>query len=415
MTSMDRFAEAERMVSRPARSLSAAWLRETATWFAASVAGMIVVFAGLAIDAYRHNHGAGEESLLSLGNPGHLVAAIGLAITSLASLAGLSVAMLRGVTTPEGAVRRFVPVTAAWVALATLGVASVTYIAASGVTVGHSDAAGAVAGAHAHTTDAGAADAGGVAKALTQQGIISSDQPDPATVPGALTQGSNGDANGHQHDHGKQPTFVQIETLSAETVLPLFPADTVSAADLPLLKQQIEQVHQVALEFPTIDAAKAAGYVNTTSDVPFMGEHYLNYDLVKKGVFDPAHPQGLLFSKIGPNGAEQLVGVWFLLLPGINGVTRDAEPAGFASNLDLWHAHSGLCLVALSGASEGETKESCTAKGGSYTADLRWMMHVWVAPNQENPDGVFAYLNNDLWAKQQEAAKQAGASTGTVR
>jgi hypothetical protein len=415
MTSMDRFAEAERTASRPARALSVAWLRETTTWFAASVAGMIVVFAGLAVDAYRHNHGAGEESLLSLGNPGHMVAAIGLVITSLASLAGLSVAALRGVTTPEGAVRRFVPVTAAWVVLATLAVASVTYIAASGVTVGHSDGASAVAGAHVHAADAGATDAGGVAKALTQQGIISSDQPDPATVPGALTQGSNGDANGHQHDHGKQPTFVQIETLSAEKVLPLFPANTVSAADLPLLKQQIEQVHQVALQFPTIDAAKAAGYVNTTSDVPFMGEHFLNYDLVKEGVFDPAHPQGLLFSKIGPNGEEQLVGVWFLLLPGINGVTRDADPAGFASNLDLWHAHVGLCLVALSGASEGETKESCTAKGGSYTADLRWMMHVWVAPNQENPDGVFAYLNNDLWAKQQEAAKLAGASTGTVR
>jgi hypothetical protein len=44
--------------------------------------------------------------------------------------------------------------------------------------------------------------------------------------------------------------------------------------------------------------ALAAGYVRTTSDVPYMGEHYLNYNYVKSGIFDPAHPQGLLFSKI---------------------------------------------------------------------------------------------------------------------
>ncbi len=29
------------------------------------------------------------------------------------------------------------------------------------------------------------------------------------------------------------------------------------------------------------------------------------------------------------------------------------------------------------------------------------MMHVWVAPGEDNPDGVFAYLNNDLFSKQQ--------------
>lgn len=249
----------------------------------------------------------------------------------------------------------------------------------------------------------------GIVQALESQGISVGEAATP--VAGALAQGTIGDG---VHDRGKQPTFTQIETLAAGQLLPLFPANTMTADDLPLLKQQVEQVRQAAERLGTVEAAKAAGYSNTTSDVPFMGEHYLNFDLVRKGVFDPAHPQGLLFSKIGPGGAEQLVGVWFLLLPGPNGNRADAQPASFAGNLAIWHAHVGLCLVGFSGASEGETKASCTAKGGSFTPDLRWMMHVWVAPGHDNPDGVFAYLNRDLFEKQQAAAAAANPPTGEV-
>ena len=300
--------------------------------------------------------------------------------------------------------RRVALLVAPWLAIVAVATGGFFYLRAGGDNT-----------APAVTGGAPADDAGGVARALAAQGI--SGEPgsaDTANVPGAPTQGFSGDG-GHVHDKGKQPTLTQIETMSAAQTLPLFPADTVSAADLPQLKRQVEQARQVAERLGTVEAAKAAGYTNTTSDVPFMGEHYLNFDLVRKGVFDPAHPQGLLFSKVGPGGAEQLVGVWFLLVPGINGIKPDVQPQGFAGNLDLWHAHVGLCLVGLSGASEGETKASCSAKGGSFTPDLRWMMHVWVAPRQDNPDGVFAYLNNDLYQKQQAAAAAANPATGQVR
>ena len=408
MASIDRFGDVEHAAERAARGASLAWLSEATTWFGMAIAGMLIVFAGLVVDAYRHNHSAAEESLLSLGNPGHLLAAIGLAITSLAVLAGLSVAALKGATTADHAIRRFVPVTGAWVVLTTMAIASVTYIGASGVTIGHSHGATTSA-----VTDATGGEAGGVAQALKDQGIAASDGAAPASVPGALTQGSNGKPGGH-HDHGQQPTFTQLETLSQDQLMPLFPPDTVSASDFPLFKQQVEQVRAVAEKYRTPAEAQAAGYVRTTSDVPYMGEHYLNYDFVRSGKFDPAHPQGLLFSKID-GGEEKLVGVWFLLIPGLGGNTRDVEPAGFAGNLDLWHAHTGLCLVGLKGASEGETRESCSAKGGSFTADLRWMMHVWVTPETtENPAGVFAYLNNDLFQKQQAVAKAAGAPSGVT-
>lgn len=423
MATMDRYGTSEHG-DVSARDANLAWLTSPATWFGAAVVGMIIVFIGLATDAWRHNDGAAEESLLSLSNPGHLVAAIGLVTASLAILAGLSVSMLKGASTVDSAIKRFVPVTAAWVVLATVAIASVTYIGAAGVTVGHSNddnaATQAVVDDAAHgETNGGDA---GVAVALEDEGIDpggsdgndAADVAHPADVDGALTQGANG-TEGGAHDYGKHPTFTQMVSLSDDELLPMFPEGTVSAADLPALKQQVQQVRDVALRLDTPEKAVAAGYVNTTSDVPFMGQHYLNFDYVRDGKFDPTQPEGLLFSKID-GGEEKLVGVWFLQIPGLGGVTGETQPEGFASNLDLWHSHVGLCLVGLSGASEGETQESCEAKGGRFTADLRWMMHVWVAPEaSENPDGFMAYLNSDLYEKQVAAKENAGDEpSGTV-
>ena len=114
--------------------------------------------------------------------------------------------------------------------------------------------------------------------------------------------------------------------MSNEELLPLFPEGTVTEKDLPELRRQIQAGRMVATTLDTPAKAFAAGYVNTTSDVPYMGQHYLNFDLVRDGIFDPAKPEGLLFSKID-GGEEKLVGVWYLQVPGIGGVTREVEPA----------------------------------------------------------------------------------------
>lgn len=418
MAGMDDAYRTEHTLARDASESGSAWLASPATWFGVAIVGLMTVFIGLGIDAWRHNNGAGEESLLSLSNPGHLIAGIGLLVTSLGALGGFTASMLRGVRSAEDAIRRFAPVTAAWVAVAVAGIGSIVYIGASGVTVGHGEHNEAVAADASHGAPGGAAvtaeEAGDIANALEKEGLLD-DGTDPNAVPGALTRGATG-APGGAHDRGQHATFTQVSTMPAgEDLLNLFPKGIVTADNLPLLKDQIEQVRQVALQYPTVEAANAGGFVVTTNDVPFMGMHFLNYDNVRDGKFDPSKPEGLLFSKID-GGEPKLVGVWFLLLPGIGGVTREVEPAGFASDLDLWHAHIGLCLGGSVGASEGETRESCEGKGGRFTADLRWMMHVWVAPEAtENPAGVFAYLNNDLY-KKQTAAKEAApaAPSGTV-
>lgn len=250
-------------------------------------------------------------------------------------------------------------------------------------------------------------------RALRDEGIPTGTDTHPDDVDGAFSQGASGTPDG-RHDHGKHATFTQLGSMPDDKLISLFPQGTLDASELPALKQQVETVREVALRYPTIEAAAAAGYGNTTSDVPFMGMHYLNFDYVRDGVFDPARPEGLLFSKVD-GGPPKLVGAWFLLLPGIGDVTQAVQPEGFAGNLDMWHAHIGLCLVGTSAASEGETQESCEAKGGSFTGDLRWMMHVWIAPEvTENPDGFFAYLNGDLFEKQQTAGESAGAQPSGV-
>jgi hypothetical protein len=247
----------------------------------------------------------------------------------------------------------------------------------------------------------------GIVNALEEEGLLPVDA-DSEDVAGALIRGASG-AVGGKHDNGESATFTQVSTLSDEALVSLFPSEYVRPEDIPALKAEIMAAREFAQTVQTVEAAQAAGFYQATNDVPFMGEHWISRAYLTDGVFDASKPEGLLFSTI--DGERKLVGVWFLQIPGIGDVKPDVEPVGFTSSFDLWHAHIGLCIVKLQGASEGETREGCEAKGGSFTADLRWMMHVWVAPEAvENSRGVFGYLNGDLYKKQQATKDAAGSS-----
>jgi hypothetical protein len=220
---------------------------------------------------------------------------------------------------------------------------------------------------------------------------------------------------GYSHDLGAHPTYSQFMSMGDAQVLAAVPGGTLLPPEVPVLREQLQEARAVALQYNTLDKARAAGYFITTNDVPFMGAHLINAAYLSDGVFDPAKPEGLLFSKIGnPKGDWQLVGVWYLILPGQAGSSTTIPPEGFAGNLDLWHVHYGLCTRAGI-ISENNTLASCEADGGRWTGDLRWMMHTWVYPESgvDNSNGVFAYLNQDLWAKQQGAPNvQAGQGLG---
>ncbi len=246
--------------------------------------------------------------------------------------------------------------------------------------------------------------------------IVNDIEPDISDEGLALSQQiSNNEIQppGLAHDVGRHPNFDGFMEMDSATILRNVPGGTLLPDEVDLLKEQLAAVRAFAEEHSTTAKATAANFSNYTNDVPFMGKHYLNLGYVGDGVFDPSKPEGLLFSTWGggEDAEDQLVGVWFLLVPGQAGSSEAIPPQGFAGNLDLWHEHHGLCT--RNGIiSEDNTREGCAADGGSYTGDLKWMMHVWVWPETaDNVDGVFTYLNYGLF-EQQNVLGDAGAGLG---
>ncbi len=215
---------------------------------------------------------------------------------------------------------------------------------------------------------------------------------------------------GYAHDVGEHPAFNDFVEMDEATLLRNVPGGTLLPGEAGLLRDELVAARAFAEQHKTVEQAQAAGFYNTTNDVPFMGAHFLNREYLTDGVFDAGKPEGLLFSKLG-GGEEaewQLVGVWYLLIPGLTrSVTTTTPPPGFAGNLDLWHAHHGLC-TADGAISENNTAEGCASRNGNFIGDIRWMMHVWVWPEgADNPEGVFTYLNANLYEMQQAEVQAA--------
>jgi hypothetical protein len=95
----------------------------------------------------------------------------------------------------------------------------------------------------------------------------------------------------------------------------------------------------------------------------------------------------------------------------------NTEPEGSAGSLDYWHGHEGLRTTgAEQFIREDLSAEECAARGGRYTGDLRWMAHVWVLPEvANNQDGVFAYLNANLFALQTRGSAAQAAPPSQQR
>jgi hypothetical protein len=158
-----------------------------------------------------------------------------------------------------------------------------------------------------------------------------------------------------------------------------------------LLAQQLGTAHAVALRYPTVGDAEAAGYRMTTTYVPCIGAHYINGAYL--GSFDPSHPAMLLYAGTTPDA--KIVGLSYAVLSGA------APPEGFAGPNDIWHQHNlngGLCLRgAVVVGAESTTPAECEARGGVKIAlDSLWMMHAWVADGWPSSWGIFSSEHPDL-------------------
>ena len=244
-----------------------------------------------------------------------------------------------------------------------------TTASASGVSAdGHNHGGGAAAtSGHNH----GAAVAGSAGLVDTGNGFIVSgaltgDSPCERSGPPASAGQTGKDAEGHDH----RGPFKQEPLTQAESVA---------------LQAQQAQARGVALRYPTVATAEAAGYRKSTVYVPCIGAHYTNTGLVAK--FDPAAPSELLYDGTAPDA--KIVGLSFLIFhPG-------GPPEGFAGPNDKWHQHTfngGLCLKGgLVVGAESTSAAECAKRGGQKAAlkDI-WMVHDWIVPGWECSWGVYA-------------------------
>jgi hypothetical protein len=201
---------------------------------------------------------------------------------------------------------------------------------------------------------------------LIVSGALTGDSPCERSGPPASAGQTGKDAEGHDH----RGPFKQEPLTQAESIQ---------------LQAEQEQARNVAIKYPTVAAAEAAGYHKSTVYVPCIGAHYTNVGLVAK--FDPAAPSELLFDGTAPD--SKIVGLSYLIFH------PNGPPEGFAGPNDKWHQHTlngGLCLKGglVVGAESTSVKE-CEARGGKK-AELKdiWMVHDWVVPGWECTWGPYA-------------------------
>ena len=149
---------------------------------------------------------------------------------------------------------------------------------------------------------------------------------------------------------------------------------------------EIQAAVDTAKQFATTDAAAAAGYVQSSLQLPAIGTHWIKWSLVD-APFDPNRPSMLLFdeSTLHPT---RLAGLSYW-------VRSETPPEGFTGPNDIWHRHSGLCFE--NGWLARENVPSSGECAGQWLngSDL-WMLHVWVAPDVTNTAGLFAARNTAL-------------------
>jgi hypothetical protein len=163
-----------------------------------------------------------------------------------------------------------------------------------------------------------------------------------------------------------------------------------------LLTQQLAQAQQAAMRFPTFGSAKAAGMILAGGMAPGVGAHMQNFantfaDVNSDGTINAADPASYIYAGTGTN--DPIVGLMYTSL------TKN-PPAGFAGPNDHWHQHSNVCVKFANGkiavpfaVDQDVTRQECADAHGTFMQKTVWMVHAWVVPGWESPQGVFSHDN----------------------
>jgi hypothetical protein len=192
--------------------------------------------------------------------------------------------------------------------------------------------------------------------------------------------------------------------------LPDVPLDQPTRAQLAA---QLTQARVVALRYPTAADALRSGYQLAGGFAPGTGAHYVSLNgLSGPGSINVDRPEALIYG--GTTPTSQIVGLMYYAMSA-------NAPEGFAGPNDHWHRHNGVCVrYTRSGievplpADANVTLGQCQAVSGSYLSVTGWMVHAWVVPGWESPQGVFSHSNPNLrCADGTLTADKAGFCQGT--
>ena len=203
----------------------------------------------------------------------------------------------------------------------------------------------------------------------------------PAPVPASVDdRGFSKLDNGHQAETG---AFYQ----------------QVSAATRLTLQHQLTLARQVAMQYPTVKDAEAAGWHRAGPFSPGLGAHYFHWatitdSLIPNGTLgdsDVLHPASLIYD--GTHADSRIAGLMYYS-------TAAGLPQGFAGGNDIWHFHTNVCIVYSGatidtpfGADTTVTPAMCNAVHGQLMRKTQWMLHAWVVPGYDSSEGVFSHDN----------------------
>jgi hypothetical protein len=127
----------------------------------------------------------------------------------------------------------------------------------------------------------------------------------------------------------------------------------------PQTTWELQQARAATARYRDIRNAIKDGYSNINVDVPNMGHHFMNTNLID-GTFDIRKPAILVYNGLD-TGNPELVAVEYAV------PLTDPLPEGFTGTADVWNGTSGFPF---------------------------WLVHAWVW--KFNPDGAFNWTNPDV-------------------
>lgn len=225
--------------------------------------------------------------------------------------------------------------------------------------------------------------------------------------PGTEDTGTSGTSDGHDHASGATAEPVadhhgNVGVQNADQEAELQPDQPLDPATRVQLAEQLTAARAAAMRYPTLADATAAGMFPAGGFTPGAGAHYLSpggaaASFLPGGSFDAANPATWIYDGTSPTS----------LVVGLMWISSEKEaPEGFAGPNDHWHRHFNTCIRSGSNgiagievpfaADQDVTREMCEGVNGSFMETTVWMVHAWVVPSWESPNGVFSHDNPNL-------------------